>query len=251
MRVLVIGGSGYVGSLVLPLLAPHHHLRVFDLRPPLDTTLEYIEGDIGDQAALERATQNIDALLYLAMGRRPPREGDPWTAWETKTDAFDVNVKGVYLALFAAHQAGVAHAVYASSLSVYHAMDGRNRDVRYYTDEDLPPDARNLYGFTKRLGEEVCRNAVREWNLSVNALRLCLPTPREKWLAETKPGEPTIATTAEDVARALGAALAFRAGFQAFTISGDYEQKLMSLAKAKQFLGWEPQARPLNVQGVQ
>ena len=34
MRVLVIGGSGYVASLVLPILAETHTLRNFDRRPP-------------------------------------------------------------------------------------------------------------------------------------------------------------------------------------------------------------------------
>jgi hypothetical protein len=42
----------------------------------------------------------------------------------------------------------------------------------------------------------------------------------------------------------LRAALEYRAGFQAFSISGDYDQAQMSLAKAKRLLGWEPLARP-------
>jgi len=55
---------------------------------------------------------------------------------------------------------------------------------------------------------------------------------------------PTIATSASDVARALLAALAYRAGFQSFMISGDYEQKLMNMSKARRLLGWAPLARP-------
>jgi hypothetical protein len=42
------------------------------------------------------------------------------------------------------------------------------------------------------------------------------------------------------------AALELQAGFQAFMISGDYEQKIMNMSKAKRFLNWEPLARPLN-----
>jgi nucleoside-diphosphate-sugar epimerase len=115
---------------------------------------------------------------------------------------------------------------------------------RYLVDEDLPPDSERLYGFTNRLGEEVCRNATRQWGMSVNALRLCFPQSPETWLSEARLGVPTMATDAEDVSRALLAALNFRAGFQAFTISGDYEQKLMRMTKAKSLLGWEPLARP-------
>ncbi|HET6384297.1 MAG TPA: NAD(P)-dependent oxidoreductase [Armatimonadota bacterium] len=241
MRLLVIGGSGYVGGLVLPILAQHHNIRVFDRRPPAPEVIEssaknpmeFEEGDVTDPEALSRAVQEMESMLYMAMGRV---EDHAFNA----PAAFDVNVKGLYLALHAAHHAGVTHAVYTSSMSVYEG----DLTTRRFPDEDIPPDSRHIYGFTKRLGEEVCRNAARQWGMSVNALRLCLPTSEDRWLAKTRPGVPTIATTAGDVARALLAALEFRAGFQAFMISGDYEQKFMNLSKAKRLLGWAPLARP-------
>ncbi|MBA3945600.1 MAG: NAD(P)-dependent oxidoreductase [Herpetosiphonaceae bacterium] len=234
MRVLVVGGSGYVASQVLPILAREHTLRVFDLRPPSDPSWEYHDGNIGDAQALIAAAAGMDALLYMAMGDKN------YTKLPGVVSNLDVNIKGVYLALYAAHQAGIAHAVYTSSMSVY----GAPLLERYFPDEELTPDATEIYGFSKRLGEEACRNATREWGMSVNALRLCFPTPESEWLAATHIGTPTIATTSGDVARALLAALAYRGGFQAFMISGDYEQKIMNLAKAKRLLGWEPLARP-------
>ena len=233
MRVLVIGGSGKVGSLVMPALARRHVIRVFDLSPPADASLEYCAGDVQDSDALARAAEGMEALLYMAMG--PFRDH----RCETQS-AFDVNVKGVYLALDAAHRAGIAHAVYTSSMSVYHDLGSR-----YFDDESIPPDAREVYGFTKRLGEEVCANAAARWGMSVNALRLCHPMSEERWLAHTRAGMPTIATAAGDVARAILAALEYQGhGFQAFMISGDYEEKLMRMDKARRLLGWEPQARP-------
>jgi nucleoside-diphosphate-sugar epimerase len=112
-------------------------------------------------------------------------------------------------------------------------------------DENSPPDAVHFYGFSKRLGEEVCQNACRQWGMSVNALRLCLPQAESKWLEQTKPGVPTVATAGGDVSRAFLAALERRfGGFEAFMISGDYEQKLMNMSKAKRLLDWEPLARP-------
>ena len=115
---------------------------------------------------------------------------------------------------------------------------------RYFADEDIPPDADEPYGFSKRLGEEVCRNAAQRWEMNVNVLRLCLPMRKEKWLKEASKGT-TFATAAEDVARAILVALELRSGFQAFMISGDYEQKIMNMSKAKEMLNWEPLARPV------
>jgi nucleoside-diphosphate-sugar epimerase len=117
---------------------------------------------------------------------------------------------------------------------------------RTFADEDVTPDATDLYGFTKRLGEEVCRNAARLWGMHVNALRLCFPVSEERWLSESAAGGPILHTTASDVARAIAAALDFRAGFQAFTISGDYQNKIMHMGKARRLLGWEPLARPIQ-----
>jgi nucleoside-diphosphate-sugar epimerase len=218
-----------------------HTLRVFDRRPPGLAELDYVEGDVCDFAAVARAAEGMDALLYMAMGIYLGGSQPYDEHVDALTSSLDANVKGVFLALQAAHYAGVRHAVYTSSMSVY---AGR-LDQRYFPDEEVTPDAIGAYGFTKRLGEEVCRNVWRQRGMSVNALRLCLPVPEAKWLEETVAGTPTIATTAEDVARAVLAALDFRAGFQAFMISGDYEQKIMNMSKARLLLGWEPLARPV------
>lgn len=235
MRVLVIGGSGHVGGLVLPFLKQRHTLRVFDLRPPADATLEYVAGDVGDPGALARAAEGMEALIYMAMGSQAG-----WEAIEGVITNLDVNIKGVYLALWAAHEAGISHAVYASSMSVYSSLMDR-----YFHDENHPPDATVFYGFSKRLGEEVCQNACRQWGMSVNALRLCIPQSEAKWLEQTKPGVPTVATAEGDVSRVFLAALERRfGGFEAFMVSGDYEQKLMNMSKAKRLLDWEPLARP-------
>lgn len=252
MHVLVVGGSGRVGSLVLPHLAREHRLRLFDPHPPQEDLagVEYVPGDARNPAELDAAARGTDALLYMAMGIfDEPGKGDAWTSDEAQIDCFDVSVKGLYFALRAAHRAGVSQAVYTSSLSVYQSLTWGKSERRYYVDEDMPPDAQHIYGFTKRLGEEVCHNAAREWRMDVNVLRLCHPRADAHWLQGTKLGEPTIATAATDVANALLAALAFRGGgFQAFFISGDYEQKLMRMEKAKRLLGWEPRARPVRTE---
>ncbi len=57
---------------------------------------------------------------------------------------------------------------------------------------------------------------------------------------------PTLATAGSDVAHALLAALRYRGGFQAFMLSGDYEQRILNMSKAKRYLNWEPVVRPLD-----
>lgn len=240
MNILILGGCGYLASLVCPILAKHHKLHLFDLRLPSDEVAslgEFFPGNVCDSQNLEDACEGMDAMVYMAMGDKN------WSAKGFVTSSFDANVKGVYLALEAAHTKGVKHAVYISSMSVY---DGK-LEKRFFPDEDITPDGKHVYGFTKRFGEECCRIATRTWGMSVNILRLCHPTPTDRWLQETRSGEPTIKTEQEDVARAILAALAYQNhGCNTFMISGDYENKIMNMSRAKSHLHWEPLARPLG-----
>lgn len=242
MRVLVIGGSGFVASLTLPLLKAKYDFRIYDRREPeFDPSLEFVRGDVGDFEAIRQASLGCDALLYMAMGRYIPIG----TPYEENIDALvssmEVNVKGVYLALNAASTAGVRHAVYTSSMSIY---SEDNLYERYFPDEELTPDACDSYGFTKRMGELVCQNACRERGMSVNVLRLCFPRPDTDWAERVEAGKPTLLTAGSDVARALDSALQTQAGYQTFMVSGDYENRILNMSKAKRMLGWEPLARP-------
>jgi nucleoside-diphosphate-sugar epimerase len=232
-RILVIGGSGYVGRLLVPQLAARHEIRVLDRRPP-GGGYQYVAGDATDPVVLRTALDGVDALVHGAMAP----DGD-------ERRAFDVNVTSVHLALLAAHEAGVPHAVHLSSMSVYDDVLGRR-----LPDESVPTDATDLYGLTKRLGEQVCQAAAARFGLSVNVLRLAFPTADEVWPAWGKPrrprrvrtpaGVPIDATAASDLGRAVLAALDHRNGFHVFTISGDRSAGLWSTAKAQTVLGWEP-----------
>jgi nucleoside-diphosphate-sugar epimerase len=241
MRVLVVGGSGYVAGLMMPGLAGRHEVRVLDRRPA-PSGVGYLAGDATDPGTLSRAVDGMDAVVHCAMA------GTDWDSPAGSADAFAVHVTSVHLALRAAHEAGVPHVVHISSLSVYRDLERRRLD------ESDPPDATDVYGLTKRLGEQVCAAAVAEWGLSVNVLRLAWPTPDELWprwgrweepvQRYAADGTPIEATAASDLTRAVLAALEYRDGFQVFTITGDRSAGLWSTAKARDLLGWRPTFPP-------
>ena len=230
MRVLIIGGAGRVGSMTAPYLMRRHSLTIFDRQPAADGGLRSVIGDIGDYAALADAMSGQEALIYMAMG------SEDWGSLEGINSAYDINVKGLHLALHAARAAGITQAVYTSSMSVYEDLGGRT-----FADESPLPDSRGLYGFTKYLGEQVCLHAARNCDMHINALRLCFPTP-DDLMAEVIEEQASLATAASDVAAALDAALHFQGGFQAFMISGDTRETVLNMRKARLLLGWSPQA---------
>lgn len=186
MRILFVGGSGYIGGLILPELGRRHSVRVLDLRPP-QSECEYIVADATDPDAVAEAMSGMDAVLHGAMGRVVEWPGSASDA----ANQLDVNVKSAYLTLRQAHEAGVPHGVYLSSMSVYRDLPGRESLT-----EEVPADATDSYGLTKRLGEQVCRAAVAEWGMSVNVLRLALPTRDDAWPAWSyPPGESKLMQT--------------------------------------------------------
>ena len=244
MKLLVVGGAGYVGRMVIPHLAKHHDLRVFDLVKPLAGPWECVIGSVVDVEALASSMDGVDAVIYMAM-YVPPILKDVRTIAPSNimsvATAFDVHVKGLYLALWAASDRSVPHLVYTSSLSVYKSRDD------HYPDELTPPDATDLYGFTKRLGEEVCRSWVEEGSLTVTALRLCFPVPDDAPAPTENNFRAMTFTRAYDVAQAILAGLEHRSGFDAFAISGDVHNRMVTLSKARTELGWIP-TRPVGIE---
>ena len=225
-KLLIVGGAGDVARLVLPYLQEQYRVRVFDLRPTDDTTIENIAGNVTDYVAMEEAMRGCDHLLYMAMGSKHLSQ---WNRITSAASHFDTATTGIYNALHAAKAAGVAHAVYASSMSVYQGLNTRFIDA-----EDMPPDAADLYGLSKRFGEEVCRAVCRTERMSVNALRLCHPRNTDDWAIKVGDGSrPFLETRADDVARALHLALQTPCGsFQAFAVCGDWQERTMRLTQA-------------------
>ena len=249
MRLLVVGGCGLVGSMVLPQLAAGHEIRVLDLVEPraLVPGVEYNTGDLHDVELVARLAEGVDSLVFMAMG--------PLRNWGSPASArahLEVAVPGLHATITGVRRAGVAHLVYTSSMSVYrYPLGGAEPppdepppdDDRLgrYPDETVPPDATDFYGLAKQLGEAVCRNAVVGHGMDAVCLRLCFPTAEEDWPRQGSAMHRTIATSARDVAAAIDAALARRGhGFDAYAISGDAQERTMSLAKAKRELGWAP-----------
>ncbi len=236
MRLLVIGGCGLVGSMVVPVLARTHEVRVLDLKEPREAVpgVEYHTGSLHDVDLVASLASEVDSLVFMAMG---PLSG--WGEPENARQHFDVAVGGLYLALTGAARAGVRHAVYTSSMSVYPFEELTGMIT--YPDESVPPSATDFYGLAKRLGEEVCRTATERWDMDAVCLRLCFPAEDDEWPRGDTPMKRAISTSARDVAAAIEAALRRRGhGFDVYAISGDASGRTMSIEKARRELGWTP-----------
>ena len=151
--VLVTGGSGYVGSALIPkLLEAGHSVTVLDLYVygghvfgdfHGHENLREIKGDLRDLGVVEDAVNGADAVIHLAcISNDPSFELDPNLGKSINFDAFRPLVR-------ASKAAGVKRFVYASSSSVYGIKDEEN------VTEDLPLEPLTDYSKFKMLCEQV------------------------------------------------------------------------------------------------
>jgi len=168
--VLVTGGSGYIGShTVVQLLE-----RGFDTQANADTqvvvldnlsnshlaSLErvakisgrspvFVEGDVRDRALLDRVfnEHSIDAVIHFA-GLKAVGESQAQPQMY-----YDNNVTGSLCLFDAMAKAGVYTIVFSSSATVY----GDQGTGQYR--EDCPLSPTSVYGRTKRMVEDILRDA--------------------------------------------------------------------------------------------
>lgn len=139
MRVLVTGGTGYLGAAIVRALERRGHEPVVFARHATAARLpgRAIDGDVANRDALIAAARGCDAMCHAAA---------LVTLWRRDASAFDrVNVGGVEHAIAAARDANLRRLVYTSS---FLARPPAGQST---------PLAANDYQRTKVLGEAVAR----------------------------------------------------------------------------------------------
>jgi UDP-glucose 4-epimerase len=168
MRVLVTGGSGFIGSHVVDKLRDRGHEPViYDLRPSPwhePGTVDTVLGSITDREALERALHSCDAVAHLAA------VADVNDVHAEPEDAERINARGTVTVLEAARRAGVKRIVYASTIWVYSDCDEDAVD-----EETLLPAPSHLYTSTKLAGELYCKAYQELYGIDFTILRFGIP----------------------------------------------------------------------------
>jgi UDP-glucose 4-epimerase len=161
-RVLVTGGSGFIGRHAVATLADAGaQVRVIDLRPHPDPSVDIVVGDIGDPDALEAAfAGGIDSVVHLAAVTSVLR------SIEQPDLTFATNVAGTHGVLEAARAAGVQSLVFASTNAVTGPMDAP-AIVETATLRPLTP-----YGATKAASEMLMSAYTASYGVRCVCLRL-------------------------------------------------------------------------------
>jgi len=152
MKILVTGGSGFIGShLVQKLLDRGYDVSVLDLRPPVQD-VAWIKKDIRED--LGNAFESYNVVYHLAALANARKSS------ESPRLCFDMNVRGTLNVLNAALKADVERVMLASSTWVAGAQEGE------MVNEKSPFNLEHIntiYGASKISQEMLCFSFFSEY----------------------------------------------------------------------------------------
>lgn len=170
MRVLVTGGAGFIGSHLIQHLVQQSDVtlvravdnlstgRLQNIEP-LRSRIEFVQGDLLDEATREQCVRGIDVIFHEAAIPSVPRS--------VKTP-LDSHRHGAHLTvqlLESARMAGVRRFIFAASSSAY------GDTVVLPKREDMPPNPLSPYAATKLACEQYLRAYGRCYALDTVSLR--------------------------------------------------------------------------------
>jgi UDP-glucose 4-epimerase len=166
MKILVTGGSGFIGSHVVDKLRDRgFNVRIFDMiLPTFRNDIEYYQGSLLNHDEVSMALTGIDAVFHLAA------IADVKQVYEEPLYSEMINVRGTINLLESAAKHKVQRFIYASTTWVYSAAMEEAVTERTPL---LSPD--HLYTATKISSEYYCLSFSKLYGLPVTILRYGIP----------------------------------------------------------------------------
>ena len=162
MKILVVGGGGYIGSICAELLLDEaHEVAVFDNlteghRRAVDDRATFMEGDLSDREKIEAALSSTrpEAVMHFAANALV---GD---SMRNPSKYFRNNVANGLNLLDAMVTTGVKRLIFSSTCAIFGLPE------RVPIDETSPPRPINPYGESKLAFEKILR-----WYDQIHGLR--------------------------------------------------------------------------------
>ncbi len=155
MKILITGGSGYIGTSLRKQLGRIYSFKNYDIKDDK-------RNDIRDFARLEKVVDGVAGVIHLAAISRPKDAFlDPYTCLTT-------NIDGTVNILEALRKKNPkAWTIFSSSREVY----GGNK--KFPVDEMSPRLPLNSYAVSKVSGEDLMRQYSQNYGLKTMILRFC------------------------------------------------------------------------------
>lgn len=163
MKILVTGGSGFIGShLVDQLEKEGYDVKVLDIVKPYRKGIKFVKANILDYESLEKAIKGIDVIYHLVAYQ------DISNAFNVPAEFMKVNTYGALNVLEAARKNNVKRVIFSSSVWVYSTVK------EDFVTEDTPlnpANANHLFTLSKLMSEAYIQSYKRFYNQDFTILR--------------------------------------------------------------------------------
>jgi nucleoside-diphosphate-sugar epimerase len=168
MHIAITGATGGIGRAVVALaLNEGHSVTSIDRNPPQEPVAgtTFVEADVADYEALERALRGAEALIHLAAIPAPGHHPDHVV--------HNNNVVGSYNALRAAAEVGIRRICQASSVNAIGHSYSRDPRYDYFPiDEAHPTYNEDPYSLSKWICEQQADSFCRRYeSMQIASLR--------------------------------------------------------------------------------
>lgn len=266
MKILVTGGSGFIGSQVVDKLADAgHEVRVMDIKIPHRGDIEFFRGDITSMADVEKGIAGIEAVYHIAAFANIDLVKDhPLTTIER-------NIMGTAYLLEECRRQQVKRFLFASSVYAYEGR-GHLYTTGKVTSEMLCRDYNTLYSLPYTILRYGTAYGPRSRGADVISLFVNRAINGKNLVIRGSGEQKRHFTYVEDLARGSVATLKPAAENKTYTLAtrepvsikglaelvkrmfnnkiaieydsareDDYREELADLDKARNELGWEPE----------
>ena len=160
MKIIVTGGSGFIGSSIVDNLSKNHEVKIFDFKKPKNLNNEFLQGDIKNLEEVVNSIKDCDVVIHLAatLGVIHTEKNPVLT--------LDTNTGGTKNVLEACRINKIKKIIFTSSSEVY----GEPIKIPIKETDKVIPITN--YGISKLAAEEYIKAYSKKFGIKFTILRL-------------------------------------------------------------------------------
>ena len=159
MKIIITGGSGFIGSHLVAQLKKEHNVTIFDVKKNV-SDVDFIEGDVTNLDSVKNSIANCDLVIHLAAALGVVNvEKDP-------VQTLDINLGGTKNVLEACRANDIKKIIFSSSSEVY------GEPIKIPIRESDKAIPITTYGISKLASEEYIKSYSKSYGIQYTIFRL-------------------------------------------------------------------------------